>query len=292
MLVMHALHRLQQGYHIYPLFRPFITTLGVSIMQLLRVSEVKGYFEQGIQQVQSLLRIKIQGQRKIRRTLIYPACLFVMLGVFGVIVCTFLLPRFEEFLYQQNIAIHPMVKILLQLNHHVGTLAFVFGAGAAIAVFLMRKKNVSVVSFFLRKIGYQWYQYHWFALNFSVLLANRFPLLKSLQTAMEDLSGKQFLFQPVYQRIAKGAMVGQALEGFPDEFRQSLVAAEIRGDWVQTLRQWSQRYYQRYEACWMQVCKGVEPVCITGIAILMLGGMLIVFLPVLQTFLSMNGNWG
>lgn len=292
MLVMHALYRLQQGYYIYPLFQPFITTLGVSIVQLLHISEMKGYFKQGIQQVQSLLGMKIQVQQKIRHALIYPVCLFGMLGTFGVIVYTFLLPRFEEFLYQQSITIHPVMKILLQLNHHMEMLAFVFSAGTAIAVFLIRKKNISVVLFFLRKIGYRWYQYHLFALNFSTLLANRFPLLKSLQMAMEDLSGKEFLFQPVYQRIMEGAMVAQALEGFPDDFRQSLAAAEIRGDWGQTLQQWSQRYYQRYEACWMQVCKWVEPVCITGIAILILGGMLIVFLPVLQTFLSMNGNLG
>jgi type II secretory pathway component PulF len=279
-----AIERLQHGNYVWMLFQPFAPILGNGVITLLRLAETGGYFAEGIGRIRTLLALQTNLHRKLKRALVYPACLLGIAVLFILIVSFFLLPQLQSFLSQPSVEADAFTRLLFRLNADAPTV--VLGLLALLiptAVWFKCKKHLSVASL-LNLIGRQWLTYGSFTGNLSALLNQRLPLLQALKLTFADVPIKNLMFETVRERLQKGQTLAKAVNGLPKELQRAIETAEARGDLPSVLQEYSRDCYQRYEECLLQVLKWTEPLCIIAIVGLVLLTIALMVQPLSQVF--------
>ena len=279
-----AVERLQHGNYVWTLFQPFAPILGNGVMTLLRLAETGGYFAEGIGRIRTLLALQTSLHRKLKRALIYPAVLFML------IVSFFLLPQLQSFLSQPSMEADAFTRVLFRLNAKAPTMLF---AGLALllstAMYLKFKKHFSIASI-LNLIGRHRLTYGSFTGNLGALLHQHLPLLQALKLTFADIPLKNVTFETVRERLQKGQTLAKALNGLPKGLQRAIETAEARGDLPSVLQQYSRECYERYEECLLQVLKWTEPLCIIVIVGLVLLTIALMMKPLSQVFRFVDWN--
>lgn len=284
-----AITNLKNGLFIGTLWNETSVPLNEGQKHLLQAAEQGGFFTQGVKQIKAVLRFQATAKQQIRRGLVYPGCVLVVMVVFMFVLSLFLLQNVETFFMEQNIELGAFSKFVFSANHYFVPLFCGFLLMVAVVLIVLKVKNISLLDKFelLIEKRCQWLQYSLFSLNLAEFLENNFPVLESVRLSLENFVDK-ITQNNVLLMLNNGKTLSESLSFMPKDFYLTLQNGEISGEVVSILKQLSQLYYQRYEEKLSQWTKFVEPLCLVSMAVFVFLLVMIVFSPLLQLFQSIN----
>lgn len=277
-----AVNYLENGMYIYPLWESENVPLPYHCKKLLQCAETGGYLSEGLKKVITFLNLQADAKHQLQRCLIYPCCVLCVSILFTGVLTLSLIPKIENFCYQQNLTINQLTASLFALSHH-----FFAIMGGVIAFFmllllLLRMKKISLRPYFFEKLTHS-LQYSLFAMNLSALMSSGLALAECLKLTLPIFKGK-FSLDKILLNLGNGQKLSEALAQFPTEFRNILQTAEISGQYLPALESLSDMYYRRYQNTLQQWIKWIEPLSIIFVAGFVFVVLLILFYPLLQTF--------
>lgn len=277
-----AINCLENGMYIYPLLESEEVPLPYHCKKLLQCAETGGYLHQGLEKVIASLNLQINTQRQLQRCLIYPCCVLCVSILFMATLTITLIPKIEDFCYQQSIVVHGLTAFLFALSHHF--FSFMLGSIICLSVllFLLKLKKISLRQLLIEKWGTS-LLYSQFAMNLSALISSGLTLKECLKLALPIFKNK-FSSEEIFFKLGNGQTLSEALSQFPMEFRSVLQTAEISGQYISALDHLSKIYHQRYQSALQQGIKWIEPMSIIFVAGFVFAVLLILFYPLLQTF--------
>lgn len=277
-----SINHLENGMYIYPLWENKNIPLPYHCKKLLQCAETGGYLHDGLKKVISFLNLQTDAKQQLQRCLIYPCCVLFVSMIFAGTLALTLLPKIEDFCYQQNIAINGLTALLFNLSHHFFGILGCVAIGLLGILFLLNIKKISFYQYFLEKLDSS-LLYSQFAMNLSALISSGLTLRECLKLTLPIFKGK-FSLDTILLNLGNGQTLSEALAGFPTEFRGVLQMAEISGQYLPALDHLSQMYYQRFQNTLQQHIKWIEPLSIIFLAGFVFTLLLILFYPLLQTF--------
>lgn len=282
MFIYSSISHLESGMYIYPLWESEKVPLPYHCKKLLQCAETGGYLHDGLKKVIAFLNLQTEAKRQLQRCLIYPCCVLGVSMVFAGTLALTLIPKIEDFCYQQSIAINGFTSLLFNLSHHLGVVLSGTMVGVAIVGFLLSVKKISLRQCFIERIGSS-LLYSQFAMNLSALVSSGLALGECLKLTLPIFRGK-FSLDNILLNLGNGQTLSEALGQFPSEFRSVLQTAEISGQYLPALEHLSKIYYQRFQNTLQQWIKWIEPMSIILVAGFVFVVLLTLFYPLLQTF--------
>ena len=277
-----SINHLENGTYIYPLWESEKVPLPYHCKKLLQCAETGGYLHDGLKKVIAFLNLQTDAKRQLQRCLIYPCCVLGVSVVFAGTLALTLIPKIEDFCYQQSIAVNGFTSLLFNLSHHFGA---IWGGMMVCLVgiwILLSIKKVSLRQWFIEKVGSS-LLYSQFAMNLSALVSSGLALGECLKLTLPIFRGK-FSLDNILLNLGNGQTLSEALCQFPSEFRSVLQTAEISGQYLPALEHLSKIYYQRFQSTLQQWIKWIEPMSIILVAGFVFVVLLTLFYPLLQTF--------
>ena len=280
--IQQAINFLENGMYIYPLWESEKVPLPYHCKKLLQCAETGGYLHEGLNKVTAFLNLQTDAKHQIQRCLIYPCCVLGVSVVFAGTLALTLIPKIEDFCYQQNIAINSLTTLLFNLSHNFFSILAIAIAGFTSVWLILKLKKLSFRQYFIEKLGNP-LLYSQFALNLSGLISSGLTLSECLKLTLPIFRGK-FSLESILLRLGNGQTLSEALIAFPSEFRNVLQTAEISGQYIPALEYLSKVYYQRFQNNLQQWLKWIEPMSIILVAGFVFAVLLVLFYPLLQTF--------
>lgn len=277
-----SINYLENGMYVYPLWDNEEVPLPHYCKKLLQCAETGGYLHGGLKKVIAFLNLQIEAKHQLQRCLIYPCCVLCISMVFMGTLTLTLIPKMEDFCYQQNIVVSGLTAFLFALSHHFFALMSSTIVGVAVFLFLLKLKKISLRQYFMERLGRP-LMYSQFAMNLSALMGTGLALGECLKLTLPIFKSK-FSLDGILLKLGNGKTLSEALFQFPIEFRNILQTAEVSGQYLPALEHLSSVYYQRYQNALQQWIKWIEPLSIIFVAGFVFVVLLILFYPLLQTF--------
>ena len=277
-----AINYLENGMFIYPLWESENVPLPYHCKKLLQCAETGGYLHNGLKKVIAFLNLQTDAKHQLQRCLIYPCCVFCIAILFTSVLTLSLIPKIENFCYQQNLTINQLTASLFAFSHHFFAITGGIIALCMLLLLLLRMKKISLRQYLFEKLAPS-LQYSLFAMNLSALMSSGLALAECLKLTLPIFKGK-FSLDKVLLGLGNGQKLSEALAQFPTEFRNILQTAEISGQYLPALESLSDLYYRRYQSTLQQWIKWIEPMSIIFVAGFVFVVLLILFYPLLQTF--------
>ena len=284
-----ALINLKNGLFIGPLWYDESVPLNKGQMYLLQCAEQGGFFTQGVKQIKESLHFQIKVKKQICRGLIYPACVLCTMFCLMCVLSLFWLRNMETIFKEQAIEPGVLGKFIFSANHYFIPIFCSFLLIGCFVFIFLKLRNISLldkVERFIEK-RCRWLQYSIFSMNLSAFLENNFSVVEGVKIALENFVDKSTQ-NNVLLGLNNGQSLSAALSFMPKDFYMTLQNGEISGEVVETLKQLSQMYYQRYEEKLIQWTKYTEPLCLISIAVFVFLLVIEIFSQLLQLFESIN----
>ena len=280
--ICHSINYLENGMYIYSLWESEKVPIPYHCKKLLQCAETGGYFHEGLNKIITFLNLQTDVKHQLQRCLIYPCCVLGVSVIFAGVLALTLIPKIEDFCYQQNIAVNGFTSLLFDLSHHFG--AILIGiTGSLIGIeLLLNVRKLSLRQQFIEKMGAS-LLYSQVAMNLSALISSGLALGECLKLTVPIFRGK-FSLDSILLNLGNGKTLSEALVQFPAEFRSVLQTAEVSGQYLPALEHLSKLYYQRFQNTLQQWIKWLEPLSIILVAGFVFVILLTLFYPLLQTF--------
>ena len=239
--IYHSINYLENGMYIYPLWESEKVPFPYHCKKLLQCAETGGYLHEGLKKVITFLSLQADAKHQLQRCFIYPCCVLGVSLIFAGTLALTLIPKIEDFCYQQNIAVNGFTSLLFVLSHHFCGILISVTVSLMGVEFLLKVRKLSLRQYFIEKMGGA-LLYSQFAMNLSALLSSGLALSECLKLTVPIFRGK-FSLDRILLNLGNGQTLSEALAQFPAEFRSVLQTAEVAGQYPPALDHLSKIYY-------------------------------------------------
>ena len=129
---------------------------------------------------------------------------------------------------------------------------------------------------------WQMQQYGIFAKNLSALLKHGIHVKECIRLSASCFPEGLLSVEEVEQKLNNGDSLSHALTGLPSSFLEGVRVAENMGNFTERLDQLAEHYFSRYREGLKQWVRWFEPLCLVGLAGIIIFVALAVFVPILQ----------
>lgn len=272
---------------------------------LVRAGEASGHLDAVFADLVAAMEWQQNIVSQVRQASIYPAILMCALGGLVVLLFTFVLPRFAKVLEKTGAPMPMPTKVVLAIGGFMEAYyPYVFGGGVA-AVVAVRlfvrtpggrlladriKLSLPIFGGIIRKVALSR-----FAHNLETLLRSGVEFVYAL-TVLERVVGNAYIAQALSQvraRVVGGMRFSDSLKSsrqFPPLVVRMVANGEMSGNLPDSLNKVSRYYDKEVPDAVKRVFSMIEPVMITVLAVVVLGSILSVFLPIYGVLSKIGGQ--
>jgi type IV pilus assembly protein PilC len=272
---------------------------------LVRAGEASGHLDAIFADLVASMEWQQDIVSQVRQASIYPAILMTALGGLVVLLFTFVLPRFAKVLEKTGAPMPLPTQIVLGIGGFMeANWPYVFSGAIAAVVgvrILVRtsggrmamdrfKLTLPIFGGIIRKVALSR-----FAHNLETLLRSGVEFVYAL-TVLERVVGNAYIAQALSQvrtRVIGGMGFSDALKTtrqFPPLVVRMVANGEMSGKLPDSLGKVSQYYDKEVPDAVKRVFSMIEPVMITVLAVVVLGSILSVFLPIYGVLAKIGGQ--
>lgn len=279
--------QLHSGKFFYEAITPY---LEIRYVKILQCAELGGYLKEGLEEVCEEITLYKSLNRSWKIHMIYPGVVALFLIILFVLLNILVLPNFYQYLSQQTYEFTGLTAYFFKINTFFNTHICWF-LGLMFLAFLSLF-NVKVRGFCKRIIlhipwisrMWQMQQYGIFAKNLSALLKHGIHVKECIRLSAACFPEGLLSVEEVEQKLNNGDSLSQALNGLPSSFVEGVRVAENMGNFTERLDQLAEHYFSRYREGLKQWVRWFEPLCLVGLAGIIIFVALAVFVPILQIF--------
>jgi type II secretory pathway component PulF len=254
-------------------------------VSLVEIGETAGTLEESLDFLAEQLKKDYALRKKIQGALMYPALVFIAMGVMGTFISLAVLPKLVSFFDAFEIDLPFTTKVLLAVANFMASYGVVFFVSLFIGIFLlwllMQSKTVKPwwhkqilkMPLFGELIKHS--QLSRFARNLGTLLKSGVPIVQALDTTAETLSNLSFKksVAGLSSTLSKGKSIGKGMEqldnhDFPPLVSKMVSVGEKTGKLEDTLLYLAEYYEDEIEDSSKNLTTILEPVLLLVIGLI------------------------
>ncbi|SHE63832.1 type II secretion system protein F (GspF) [Seinonella peptonophila] len=262
-------------------------------LSLIRIAEESGGLAAGFSRCYQFYHQKDQFRQEVIQASIYPLIVLGCICLALLFMVTVILPRFTELYQSLGISLPPLTRWIVSMSSAVDQMIYLFILIFLIIILVFSKQTVKLERFFLHIPGirslYRYRFTHYFALQLGSLLQSGVPLLQSLEliAKLSPWIEVTRAVQKVKECLVKGDSLQLALEnckqGIFETFLPRLTAiGERTGRLEEILLHVANTMERLIRLRLQKYVKGMEPLFILLLGVVILVVVVSLFLPMLQ----------
>ncbi|MFC4617984.1 competence type IV pilus assembly protein ComGB [Camelliibacillus cellulosilyticus] len=269
------------------------------ICGFLFFSEQVGDLEQGFRECGRLLKRRVEQRQKLDSLLRYPLFLLWLFAVMGYIVLHYLLPSFEQLYDAMSIDLPFFIKGIIHATRHTGVvLTFMAAAGCLltfIILYIRRLPPESRVGLIIKLPVITTFIRLYLTYSFSFHLGGLLRIGMSVDDALNMIASQTYVpfFRAEALAIRDHLIKGRAFADIIGErgfYTKDLAVVihhgEIRGRLGQTLFDYSDMVFRRFDEKIMRILSIIQPAFFIGFGALIISLFVSILMPM---FTIMNG---
>lgn len=256
----------------------------------------KGNLEKTLELLFEYYQNQYNIKKKIKNATVYPKLLIVIFIISFIILCQFIIPSFaslyDELEVETNVIVSILLKCINFLNDNLIWLVILCLFFIILLYHLIKIKKVRYLIDRIKTMLFKKYYniYYTYLFGESICLLwntgyNKFESIDILQFCIPNLSYKEKILK-LKDDIQKGMSISDGLNKrqlFDIAYRKMFVISEINNFMDDNLSRARDYFKFEYQQVLERRTKLIEPILIGLISILVLGLILIVFLPILSS---------
>lgn len=256
----------------------------------------KGNLEKTLELLFEYYQNQYNIKKKIKNATVYPKLLIMIFIISFIILCQFIIPSFASLYDELEVETNVIVSILLKcLNFLNDNLIWLVISCLFFVILLYHLIKIKKVRYLIDRIKTMLFKkyyniYYTYLFGESICLLwntgyNKFESIDILQFCIPNLSYKEKILK-LKDDIQKGMSISDGLNKrqlFDIAYRKMFVISEINNFMDDNLTRARDYFKFEYQQVLDRRAKLIEPILIGLISILVLGLILIVFLPILSS---------
>lgn len=266
-------------------------------ISIIRAGEVSGTLQRSIEFVANNTEKNYHLTSKVRGALFYPAFVFLVAGIVGFLVITFILPKITTLIKDLNVPVPWYTTVLMNLgdfmNNYWWIVLVVFLAGVGGTGYYFhteggkREWDRIILKLPIFKTLAKYVYLTRFSENFGALMAGGIPVVRALIITSEVIGNSVYagIILKAAEEVKTGGSISTVFSRYPDEIphivSQMIRIGEETGSTSKVLEGVASFYNQEVEVMTRNLTTLIEPILIAllglGVAVLTIGVLLPIY---------------
>ncbi|MBE0427184.1 MAG: type II secretion system F family protein [Nitrospirae bacterium] len=259
-------------------------------VNMVAAGEVSGNLDKVLGRLSDFLETQDDLRSKVRMSMIYPAFMICVGFIVLSFLFTFVIPRITRIFEDTQSALPLITVILIAVSnifqHYWWLIIGVLLAGMFGFKKLREKKREFIDGFLLRLPGNILHSLYFsrFTRTLGFLLEGGLPVLRSLELSAKSIGNKELEARVIEagKKVAEGARLSAALEGFPPFLLQLISTGERSGKLIEVLKNAAHSYEEEFSRRVQKSLSLLEPSMILLMGLIVGFIVLAVLLPIFQ----------